>query len=52
MNEFNLKPLPDLITEVLKGRNEEKLREFIDKVDLYIIVEESTDVEPVCDSGG
>lgn len=50
MDEFDLDPLPDLIVEVLQGRNEEKLREFIDKVDLYIIVEESTDVDSFPDS--
>jgi hypothetical protein len=45
MNEFDLEPLPDLKVEVLQSGNQEKLREFIDKVDLYIIVEESSDIE-------
>lgn len=41
MSDFDLVPLHDLVSAVLQDRDEQKLKEFIDKVDLYIIVEES-----------
>jgi hypothetical protein len=50
MNDFDLTPLQDLVREVLQDRNEQKLKEFIDKVDLYIIVEESDDAGSFPDS--
>src|SRR5713226_132343 len=42
MNEFGLQPLPDLMVNVLSKCDQQSLKEFIDKVDLYLIVEEST----------
>lgn len=50
MSDFDLTPLQDLVSEVLQDRNEQKLKEFIDKVDLYIIVEESADSDSFPDS--
>ena len=39
MNEFDLQGLPELMIEVLEKRDQQKLKEFIDKVDLYVIVD-------------
>ena len=39
MNEFDLQGLPELMIEVLEKRNQQSLKEFIDKVDLYLIVD-------------
>lgn len=41
MNDFDLEPLPAVIDEVLKRGEQTKLKEFIDKVDLYLIVEQA-----------
>ncbi len=41
MNEFDLQALPELVVKVLEKRDQQSLKEFIDKVDLYLIVEES-----------
>jgi hypothetical protein len=41
MNEFDLQALPELMVKVLEKRDQQSLKEFIDKVDLYLIVEES-----------
>lgn len=41
MNPFNLQDLAELSSHVLDRGDEQKLREFIDKIDLYLIVEES-----------
>ena len=38
MNEFDLQGLPELMIEVLEKRDQQSLKEFIDKVDLYLIV--------------
>jgi hypothetical protein len=39
MNEFDLPGLPELMIEVLEKRNQQSLKEFIDKVDFYLIVD-------------
>jgi hypothetical protein len=41
MNPFDLKDLSELTSDVLERGDEQKLREFIDKIDLYLIVAES-----------
>ncbi len=41
MNAFDLQPLPELMVNVLGKSDQQSLKEFIDKVDLYLIVEES-----------
>ena len=41
MNQFDLQALPELMVKVLEKRDQPGLKEFIDKVDLYLIVEES-----------
>jgi len=43
MNEFDLQGLPELMIEVLEKRNQQSLKEFIDKVDLYLIVDSGTE---------
>jgi hypothetical protein len=42
MNEFDLQPLAELMVNVLSKSDQESLKEFTDKIDLYLIVEEST----------
>ena len=39
MNESDLQGLPELMIEVLEKRDQQSLKEFIDKVDLYLIVD-------------
>ena len=41
MKEFDLRPLPDLSDAILRQKDQESLNEFINKVDLYLITEES-----------
>jgi hypothetical protein len=43
MNEFDLQGLPELMIEVLEKRDQQSLKEFIDKVDLYLIVDSGAD---------
>ena len=39
MKEFDLRALPEVTVEVLEKQDRKSLEDFIDKVDLYLIVE-------------
>src|SRR5216683_729307 len=50
MNPFDLQYLSELTIDVLDRGDEQKLREFIDKIDLYLIVEETNGGDSFPDS--